>query len=282
MQIIKKKETLKKLLREYKKQGSSIGFVPTMGALHQGHISLVKQALASCDQVVVSIFVNPTQFDNPDDLQQYPRTLESDISLLSRLKDRVIVFSPKPSEIYEDQVVSEHFCFDGIENEMEGKFRKGHFDGVGTVVKKLIEIVNPDFAFFGEKDFQQLLIIRKLAEKFQWNTQIIGCPIERESSGLARSSRNERLSLSQRQNAAYIYETLLKVRDKFGTKSASELTDWVKGQFENNSELELEYFEIADVNTLKSVQTTEPEKKYRAFIAAYTGSIRLIDNIALN
>lgn len=282
MQIFKKKETLKNLIKEYRNQGSSIGFVPTMGALHQGHISLVKQAFAACDQVVVSIFVNPTQFDNPDDLQQYPRTLESDISLLSSLNDQVIVFSPKPSEIYEDQVISEHFSFDGIENEMEGKFRKGHFDGVGTVVKKLIEIVEPDFAYFGEKDFQQLQIIRKLAENFQWNTQIIGCPIERESSGLARSSRNERLNPSQRQNAAYIYETLLQVREEFGTKSASELTDWVKGQFEKNHELELEYFEIADVNTLKSIQTAEPEKKYRAFIAAYSGSIRLIDNIALN
>lgn len=282
MRIFGKKETLKKLIREYKIQGSSIGFVPTMGALHEGHISLVKQAFASCDQVVVSIFVNPTQFDNPDDLQQYPRTLESDISLLSRLNDQVILFSPKPSEVYEDQVVSEHFSFDGIENEMEGKYRKGHFDGVGTVVKKLIEIVEPDFAYFGEKDFQQLQIIRKLAEKFQWQTQIIGCPIERETSGLARSSRNERLSLSQRQNAAFIYETLLQVREEFGIKSASELIDWVKDLFERNSELELEYFEIADVNTLRTIQTTEPEKKYRAFIAAFSGNIRLIDNIALN
>lgn len=282
MQIYKEKRTLVELIKTFKKEGHGIGFVPTMGALHQGHISLVKQALASCNKVVASIFVNPTQFDNPSDLEKYPRTLEEDISLLKNLDDNIIIFSPNPSEIYGKEVSREHFSFDGLEYEMEGKYREGHFDGVGTVIKKLFEVVHPDKAFFGEKDFQQLQIIRKLAEQNHWNTEIIGCPIDRENNGLARSSRNERLSLEERQNAAFIYETLQQVKKEFGTKSVSEVTSRVKHQFEKNSNLKLEYFEIANEATLKSIQEPENGMKYRAFIAAYSGDIRLIDNIALN
>lgn len=282
MQILKEKEALKSVLRTFRKEDLSIGFVPTMGALHQGHISLVTQALKSCDRVVVSIFVNPTQFDNPSDLQKYPRTLERDIALLSEMDEKLLVFTPNPSEIYGTEVVSEHFFFDGLENQMEGKYRKGHFNGVGTVVKKLFEIVEPDRAFFGEKDFQQLQIIRKLVDKNDLGVEVIGCPIDREASGLARSSRNERLEPGQRLNARFIYNTLTRVKDDFGTKSASELTHWVEDQFNKNPELKLEYFEITDVDTLQTIQELQNGKKYRAFIAAYSGEIRLIDNIALN
>lgn len=282
MQIIKEKETLQELILNYKKEGGTIGFVPTMGALHPGHISLAKQAFESCDHVVISIFVNPTQFDNPEDLQKYPRDLDNDIALLSGVSEEFIIFSPSASEIYGDAVISDHFSFDGMENLMEGKFRKGHFDGVGTVVQKLFKIVQPDKAFFGEKDFQQLQIIRKLVEKLKLDIDIIGCPIDRENSGLARSSRNERLSHEERRNAAFIYEVLQQVKERFGIKNAPEITNWVRQRFNENHSLVLEYFEIADADNLKSVQVKDDDKKYRAFIAAYSGEIRLIDNIALN
>ena len=282
MQIYKEKQTITEHLQMYQKEGLSVGFVPTMGALHQGHLSLVKDALTSCDIVVVSIFVNPTQFNNLSDLEKYPRTFEKDIEMLSNISEDVIIFSPEPAEIYGNEVASEHFSFDGLENEMEGKYREGHFDGVATVIKRLFEVVQPDKAFFGEKDFQQLQIIRKLSESLEWKVEIIGCPIARESSGLARSSRNERLSEEERQNAAFIYEALKQVKQDFGIKSASELTSEIEKKFRKNPVLKLEYFEIADEATLKTVQEIKEGAKYRAFIAVYSGEIRLIDNIALN
>ena len=282
MQIFKQKQALHKLILSFKKEGLSVGFVPTMGALHQGHLSLVREALASCDRVVVSIFVNPTQFDNPGDLEKYPRTLDNDISMLSSLNDPVIVFSPNSTEIYGEEVTPEHFSFDGLEFEMEGRYRNGHFDGVGTVIKRMFEIVEPDKAFFGEKDFQQLQIIKKLVEKSNWPIEVIGCSIAREENGLARSSRNERLSPVDRQNAAFIYETLLQVKKEFGTKSVSKITEGVKTKFNLNPALELEYIEIAGEVDLRTVTEIEKSKKYRAFIAAYSRGIRLIDNIALN
>ncbi|WP_423820065.1 pantoate--beta-alanine ligase [Salinimicrobium sp. TIG7-5_MAKvit] len=282
MQILKEKEALRKLVRALKNNRHSIGFVPTMGALHEGHLSLIEQALSTCDKVVVSIFVNPTQFNNPEDLQKYPRTLEKDVELIKKLSDDVIVFSPTASEMYGDSISSEEFSFDGLEYQMEGKYRSGHFNGVGTIVKRLFEMVEPDKAFFGEKDYQQLQIIKKLVEKQGLNVEVIGCPIYREKNGLARSSRNERLSAGERQKAAFIYEILQKVKEDFGTKSAKEITTWVSNQFESQPGLLLEYFEIANADNLLSVQEEDMTKKYRAFIAAYSGDIRLIDNIALN
>ena len=282
MQILKEKDALKKQIGAFKNDNLSIGFVPTMGALHAGHLSLIRQALTTCDKVVVSIFVNPTQFDNPNDLEKYPRSLEQDVERISQLSDEVIIFSPPASEMYGNTVASEKFSFDGLEHQMEGKFRAGHFDGVGTIVKKLFQMVEPDKAFFGEKDFQQLQIVKKMVEKEQLNVQVIGCPIDREINGLARSSRNERLSPEARQNAAFIYQILLQVKQEFGIKSASDINNWVSEEFRKNSALKLEYFEIADEETLMSIQEKEDNHKYRAFIAAYSGDIRLIDNIALN
>lgn len=282
MQILKEKAALQSAILELKQEGKSIGFVPTMGALHEGHFSLVKQAAEACEVVVVSIFINPTQFDNIIDLENYPRTLDADILLLKNLKKKLIVFAPNAFEIYGEKVEAEAFLFDGLEYQMEGKYRSGHFDGVGTIVKRLFEIVKPDKAFFGEKDFQQLQIIRKLAAKNNLPLEIIGCPIAREDSGLARSSRNERLSATDRTEAAFIYQTLLKVKEKFGTDSAKTIRDWVVKEFESKPNLKLEYFEIADVESLLSVGEEQKEGFYRAFIAAYAGEIRLIDNIALN
>lgn len=282
MQIFREKPPLQREISSLKKEGNSIGFVPTMGALHLGHLSLVKQASSLCDTVVVSIFINPTQFDNPADLRDYPRTLENDISLLENLKLNLIVFAPNAYELYGDKVEAEHLIFDGLENEMEGKFRTGHFNGVGTVVKKFFEIVQPDKAFFGEKDYQQLQIIKKLTEKYSLPVEIIGCPIDREITGLARSSRNERLSPEVRKDASFIFDTLKKVKEKFGTDSAKNINQWVKDQFKAHPVLKLEYFEIADVASLKTAEEKKDGVRYRAFIAAFAGDVRLIDNIELN
>lgn len=282
MQIFREKAALQGAISGLKREKKSIGFVPTMGALHLGHLSLVKQAASLCEVVVVSIFINPTQFDNPKDLGAYPRTFDIDIALLEELKLNILVFAPTAIELYGEKVEAEHFIFDGLEHEMEGKFRTGHFNGVGTVVKKLFEIVRPDKAFFGEKDYQQLQIIKKLTQIHALPVEIIGCPIDRELSGLARSSRNERLSTEVRGEASFIYTTLIKVKEKFGTESAKSINKWVKKQFEGHPVLKLEYFEIANINTLKTIETKEAGAHYRAFIAAFAGEVRLIDNIALN
>ncbi|MBD3862895.1 pantoate--beta-alanine ligase [Olleya marilimosa] len=265
-----------------KQDGESIGFVPTMGALHQGHLSLVKEGLANNSRVVVSIFVNPTQFDNPDDLAKYPRTLEEDVALLKTVSDKIIVYAPTVDDIYDGNTKAQHFSFDGLEFEMEGKFRAGHFDGVGTIVKRLFEIVKPENAYFGEKDFQQLAIIKKLVTKYNLPVTIIGCDIFRESSGLAMSSRNVRLKPDYKKAAPFIYQTLKEAKIKFGTKSADKTTKWVEQQFKNHDLLQLEYFIIADVDTLKTVKRKNKTNTYRAFIAVYADDIRLIDNIALN
>lgn len=254
-----------------------------MGALHNGHLALVSKGLSQNDSIVVSIFVNPTQFDNPEDLIKYPRTLNADVALLSTLSDtNIMVYSPSVEDLYADSIASESFRFDGLENEMEGAFRLGHFDGVGTIVKRLLEIVKPDYAYFGEKDFQQLQIIKKLVELNNISTEIVGCAIHRAEDGLAMSSRNARLTDAHRAVAPFIYETLNTVKIKFGTKSAQSITEWVIRQFKKEPLLELEYFIIADTKTLKPVKRKSTKKKYRAFIAVYAGDIRLIDNIALN
>ncbi len=259
----------------------TIGFVPTMGALHKGHLSLIKIASLNNDIVVVSVFVNPTQFDKPEDLEKYPRTFDADISLLKSVNCDV-VFTPTASEMYADKVQSSSFDFDGLEHLMEGKFRTGHFDGVGTIVKKFFEIVNPTNAYFGEKDFQQLQIVKKMVEKNKFPVAIIGCDIFREDDGLAMSSRNTLLTKSQRKAAPFIYKTLQKIQQLFGNKPVNECIKFVNDAFENHPDLTLEYFQIADEKTLKKVKNEFSSKNnYRAFIAVFAGKIRLIDNIKL-
>jgi len=282
MQVFREKGRLLEAIRKKKSEEKSIGLVPTMGALHEGHLSLVQFATQQTDQVIVSIFVNPTQFDDPDDLEKYPRDLEQDIRLLETQFKDLWIFSPHAAELYDGNITSQHFDFGGLEHVMEGKFRNGHFNGVGTVVKKLFEATEPDKAFFGEKDFQQLQIIRKLVSITQLPVEIIGCPILREEHGLARSSRNERLSESTRNKAAFIFETLKSSRELFGTNSVHELTNWVEQAFKDHKTLQLEYFMIAENDSLQPVEKIDKEKQYRAFIAVYADDIRLIDNIALN
>ena len=282
MIVFRKKDELNAKISSLKEENTTVGFVPTMGALHQGHLSLVKEALANNNLVVVSIFVNPTQFDNSEDLKKYPRNLQQDVDLLNTLSDKIIVYAPTVEDIYEGETKSRKFNFDGLEHQMEGKFRDGHFDGVGTIVKLLFDIVKPNNAYFGEKDFQQLAIIKKLVSKYNIPVNIVGCKIKRDANGLALSSRNTRLKPEHKVVAPFIYKTLKAAKEKFGTKSANKVIEWVENQFANHELLELEYFTIADEATLKTVKRKSKNKQYRAFIAVYAGKIRLIDNIALN
>lgn len=282
MTIYHTQNTLKAFVKAQKSNGKTIGFVPTMGALHQGHLSLVRNAMTDNDIVFVSVFVNPTQFDNASDLEKYPRTLDTDIALLKTLEKKVFVYAPSVEDIYDSDINAEKFSFDGLEFEMEGKFRTGHFDGVGTIVKRLFEIITPNNAYFGEKDFQQLMIVKKLTSKYKLPVNVIGCEIFREASGLAMSSRNQRLSDHARKESAFIYKTLLEAKKKFGTKSALQVKEWVQKQFSKHPLLTLEYVEIANSKNLKTVQRKSKKETYRVFIAAFIENIRLIDNIALN
>jgi pantoate--beta-alanine ligase len=282
MLIFNKKSELSAFLSPLIDLHKSVGFVPTMGALHQGHLSLIEKSLAENDITVMSIFVNPTQFNNVEDLDKYPRTLEEDLQKLSQLSHSILVYAPEISDIYEGNAVSESFEYDGLEHQMEGQHRPGHFDGVGTIVKRLFEIVKPTTAYFGEKDFQQLQIVKKLVDKHALPVHIIGCPIYREKSGLAMSSRNERLSDTARNKAAILFEILQQAKTTFNQKSIADTIAFVKTEFEKHPEFELEYFEIADEATLLSVDNKVPNQKYRGFIAVFIEKIRLIDNISLN
>jgi len=282
MLVFTNKNKINNHISALKQSNKTVGFVPTMGALHQGHLSLIKEGLSNNDIMVVSIFVNPTQFDNAEDLKKYPRTLDDDVALLKTLSNDILVYAPSVEDIYQNNVKAQNFSFDGLEFEMEGRFRQGHFDGVGTIVKRLFEIVIPDNAYFGEKDFQQLTIIKKLVDKYDVPVNIVGCKIHREANGLAMSSRNVRLKPEYKTAAPFIYKTLQHAKTKFGTKSADYVTQWVENQFADHDLLKLEYFIIADVDTLKTVTQKHKSKTYRAFIAVYADDIRLIDNIALN
>jgi pantoate--beta-alanine ligase len=271
---------LQSYLSEFK-GSSKIGFVPTMGALHRGHLSLVERAKKENDLVVASIFVNPTQFDRAEDLLKYPKTLESDIQLLNSVGCDVI-FAPTVQEMYPEKIASQKFNFAGLDAVMEGKFRLGHFDGVGTVVKRLFDIVKPDNAYFGEKDYQQLMIVKKMVETEKITVNIIGCRISREPDGLAMSSRNKRLTEVQRLEAPLIYKSLQKAKAMFPDNDLEKIKEMVNDKFFGNEILKLEYFEIADATTLMPADKKTEDKKYRGFIAVFADTVRLIDNIALN
>ena len=280
MKVFKTKTELKTYFNRYSSKNFTIGFVPTMGALHNGHLSLIKESIKNNQITVASIFVNPTQFDKKEDLENYPRTLESDLSMLQGVSCD-IAFIPSIEEIYANTVGANHFEFDGLEIQMEGKFRKGHFNGVGTIVKKLFEIVTPTNAYFGEKDFQQLQIIRKMVQKNQLPVSVIGCPIFREENGLAMSSRNQLLSEKEKEEGAIIYEILHEVKQLINKESIEKINLWVAAQFDKNPLFELEYFVIADEETLIPASTISSNKNYRAFIAVHAGKVRLIDTTAL-
>ena len=282
MHIFYGKVALIAYLKTIKTANSTIGFVPTMGALHQGHLALMQRSLKENDDTVVSIFVNPTQFNNPEDLEKYPRTLEEDVKKMRGLSDKIILYAPSVDDIYEGQTISQSFDFDGLENQMEGKFRPGHFNGVGTIVKRLFEIVTPTNAYFGEKDFQQLQIVKKLVEKNNLPVNVVGCPIFREDNLLAMSSRNERLTVEERKEASIIYQVLTEAKEIFQNSTPEETIKFVEDSFKDNERFDLEYFVIADESTLLPIEHKTNDKKYRAFIAVFVNSIRLIDTISLN
>lgn len=281
MLIFRTKKELTKQL-EITPEKRSLGLVPTMGALHKGHESLVRTAVEQNDLTVVSIFVNPTQFDKKEDLEKYPKTLQADIDLLEHVSDKIMVFAPTAEEIYGKNVEAKTYDFDGLDQVMEGAFRDDHFNGVGTIVETLFLLVKPDRAYFGEKDYQQLQIIKKLVQLRDIPVEIVPCPIVREANGLAMSSRNERLSPALRQKAALIYDTLKTAKKAFGTKSVDMVKELVRARFKEHSDLELEYIEISDAETLTPAKEKDEHRKYRAFIAVYANGVRLIDNIALN
>lgn len=267
-------------VKKQKQSGQKIGFVPTMGALHKGHISLVNQSVEENDITIVSIFVNPTQFNNQEDLKKYPRTEEADKEILKNSSCDAIFF-PKVEDIYPEGEKSEKFSFDGIENQMEGKFRPGHFDGVATVVKRFFEIIQPDKAYFGEKDFQQLRIIQELVKKFNLNLKIVPVEIMREADGLAMSSRNTRLTKEMREEVPKIYQILSETKEFIKSNSIEATKNFVQEKF-NQTKLDLEYFEIADEQTLAPASEKENHINLRGFIAVFAGEIRLIDNVSLN
>lgn len=282
MHLIYSKKGLQDLISKRKEKSQTIGFVPTMGALHNGHASLISFALEKHPIVVVSIFVNPTQFNNAADLEKYPRTLEQDTQFLSNFKERVIIYAPSAQEVYGNHLESKAYKFGGLEHVMEGEHRPGHFDGVGTVLNLLFRQFMPDEAFFGEKDYQQLLIVKKLAQIEKLNIKITGCPIHRQPDGLAMSSRNKRLSPQQLKAAPFIYKTLQTAQEQFSEKSALQIKKIITQMYDKQEGLDLEYFEIANIKNLKPLSRKRNNQKYRAFIAVFTGEIRLIDNIALN
>lgn len=272
-----------KELREYLKaqieMGLKVGFVPTMGALHQGHISLVLSANAQCDITLASIFVNPTQFTNSEDLEKYPRTEEDDIRKLESFECDA-VFIPNVDEVYPQNYTTPYVNLGLIENVMEGSHRPGHFNGVMEVVGRFFEQISPDYAFFGEKDFQQLAVVKKMVMERNFPIQIVGCEISREESGLALSSRNVRLSKIAKNEALLVYNQLNWVKQNFNILTIEELKNSVVETFEKNPFLELEYFEISDSIDLQPV--IDSKQNSRAFIAVRIEGVRLIDNMSLN
>lgn len=281
MKIFNKKLDLQQFLAPFYLEKKAVGLVPTMGALHEGHLSLIQKALSENDIVVVSIFVNPTQFNNAEDLEKYPRNLSGDIKTIERLSQEVVIFAPEISEMYESTPKAISFDFGGLDKVMEGKFREGHFQGVATIVEKLFELVKPTRAYFGEKDYQQILIIKSMLEQRKLPVTLVPCPIVREKSGLAMSSRNERLSPEGRKQAAFIYSVLQEAQKLFTTASVAEVEAFVKEQFSQKEVFDLEYFTITKADTLEEVKEKKSSESYRAFITVYVEGVRLIDNIAL-
>ena len=260
-----------------RKAGKKIGLVPTMGALHEGHASLVRRAVAENDIVVVSDFVNPTQFNDTNDLLKYPRTLEADCELLEK-EGVAYVFAPSVEEVYPEPDTRQ-FSYAPLDTVMEGKYRPGHFNGVCQIVSKLFMMVEPDKAYFGEKDFQQLAIIREMVRQMQFPLQIVGCPIVREADGLALSSRNARLSDEQRQQALNISRTLFASKEYATSHTVEETQKFVEDGIASSEGLELEYFELVDGTTLQKISSWDETEYAVGCITVYCGEVRLIDNI---
>ena len=281
MIIFKSARRLQNHLAKLKEIDNKIGFIPTMGALHKGHISLIQKSVSENNYSVVSIFVNPTQFDNQHDLVSYPNNIENDIKLLDGISDNLILFNPDLDQIYNGKIISDVYNLGDLDKYMEGKFRKDHFQGVATVVHKLFDIVDSDNAYFGEKDFQQLRIIEELVLKSAFRLKIIRCKTIRNKNGLALSSRNKKLDISSQNIASNLFKALSFANENFNNKSIDKIYSEVEGFFSVFPQIKVEYFLIADEENLKPVEVKIKEKKYRAFIAADISGVRLIDNLKL-
>lgn len=275
MNLIKTVAELQEVSARVRKEGQSIGFVPTMGALHAGHLSLMERARSENQVVFCSIFVNPTQFNNQEDLQKYPRTLDADLKLIENVVD--YAFAPSVEEVYRTPA-TEHYDFGDLEKVMEGPMRPGHFNGVGIIVKRLFDWVQPTRAYFGEKDFQQVAIIKSLVKQCSLDIEIVPCPIVREADGLALSSRNQRLSPSARAIAPNIYR-ILKESLTLHTNNIQEIKDFVTSEIQKIESFELEYYEIVDGDTLQPVSSLSDSHSIVGCITVWTDNVRLIDNI---
>lgn len=280
MEVFKKITEIKGFVKKTKSENNSIGFVPTMGALHQGHLSLLDHSKKNTDISIVSIFVNPTQFNNQQDFIKYPRFINKDLELLKSCKCDA-VFLPSEEEMYPEPD-NRVFELGYMEKIMEGQFRPGHFQGVAKIVSKLFNIVDPDYAFFGQKDFQQLAIVRKLVHLLGSSVKIISCPIVREQNGLAMSSRNQRLSVREFEEAGIIYQTLSRVSEIISGKNIPEIKNFVKKNIDSNPLFCTEYFEMIDSESFEIVNSTQDHKSITCCIAVYCGQVRLIDNVQIN
>jgi len=278
MIILKEQKELKIYLA--KLNSNSIGFVPTMGALHQGHMSLIKKSNKSCDVTICSIYVNPTQFNNADDLLKYPKTIKDDIKILQENKCDIL-YCPEDDDLYKVNEKRIEYRFNGIELYLEGKYRPGHFNGVATIVEKLLNIINPQKIFLGEKDLQQLMIIKNLVMQKNLLTEVIGCPTIREENGLAKSSRNQHLSKIDREHCGVIYKQLLAFKHLFKKKDLSELKNQIIINITNGNKINIEYFELINMDTFESVEAYHKNIKYAVCIAVTISGVRLIDNIIL-
>jgi len=277
MKILKSSSELKKELERLESKGRRIGFVPTMGALHKGHLSLLDFASKENDVVVVSIFVNPTQFNDKSDYKKYPRILEKDIEKLNKVKCD-FVFTPDENEMYPEEDNRE-FSFGNLDKVMEGKHRPGHFRGVALIVSKLFEVVKPHKAYFGEKDFQQVAVIKHITEQMKFDIEIVSCPIIREEDGLAMSSRNMLLSDEQRANVSLISRTLFEAKENSKSLTVQETKDWVIRTINENPLLDVEYFEIVDDSSLEPITEWKQTRGTVGCVAVHVGNIRLIDNV---
>ena len=282
MDVFNSVKSLNERLSFSREQGNSLGLVPTMGALHNGHLSLVAKAVRENNTVVVSIFVNPTQFNNSQDLAQYPQQLTADIALLKTISEDLLVFTPSVKEMYPEGLGAKPYSFNGLDRRWEGEDRTGHFQGVGTVVEKLFELVRPNQAYFGEKDFQQLAIIRDLVRQKAFGISIIGCPTVRESYGLAMSSRNERLKPLDRVAAAVIYKTLkIAAQKALAQNLLSEITHEAIKEIHALENTAVFYFEFVNARSLEPIKTLENPENTRIITAVNFKGVRLLDNIGL-
>ena len=279
MQIINNIIEVKNHLAKIREKDLSIGFIPTMGALHEGHLSLIREARKENDYVVCSIYVNPIQFNNKSDLEKYPRNFEPDVNLLNVEKCDLLFYPSEAEMLSKSQ--TESFDFGGLDLAMEGKFRPGHFNGVATIVKKLFEIIEPQRAYFGMKDYQQLVIIHKMTKDYNLPVEIIPCPTLREEDGLALSSRNQLLSKSEKKQAATIFKVLKMIKIHSGYSTITEIKEYVESQFRKSKIAKLEYFEIVDMYTLKPLKAWAESNNVIACTAVNVGNVRLIDNIIL-